>query len=255
MPKKCSVVVCSKGRPTELSKCLLTLKQQVFQDFNYKVVELDKPLAYCREYGACETKGEIIVWIDDDVDLPPNWLGNIVKVFDTKKDVVGVTGSTLVPEPYKCNRDIFRFFSLYKLFNKSERPGYFSKWGAPSMFSNFSKDYRGEVEYLECCNMALRRETFVRAGGFNLDYEKTSEWSEVDLAMRCKKFGQLWFEPDCWLLHKPTRAGAYKDRLDTSHRYRNYVRFSNKHLKQCWQLEVYKRLYRGYLWWKERVKS
>jgi len=102
--------------------------------------------------------------------------------------------------------------------------------------------------------MALRREVIEKAGGFDLSYEKTSEWSEVDMAMRCRLYGELLFHPLCWLFHMPTQAGAYKDRLDTSHRYRNYVRFSDKHLEQCWQLELYKRLYGRYLWWKGRIK-
>ena len=251
---KVSLIICSKDRPRELKRCLYYLNQQTFRDFDYKVVDLDEPLAYCREWGVCETRGEIVVWIDDDVETPECWLEHIVGIFDKNRDVVGVTGPTLVPESYKNNRDIFRYFSIYKLFNKSERPGYFSKWGAPSMFGNFSKDYCGEVDYLECCNMALRRETFIRAGGFDLSYEKTSEWSEVDLAMRCKKFGHLLFSPNCWVFHLPSTEGAYKDRLDTSHRYRNYIRFSDKHLKKCWQSAVYKKLYGWYLWWKGRIK-
>ena len=253
MPK-INVVICSKNRPRELKRCLYFLKQQAYKDFDYVVIDLDISLVQCRQLGVDNTKGEIVVFIDDDVEMGHMWLWNIIAEFNKDSNIVGVTGPTIVPEVWQMNRDIFKYFSIYKFFNKSERPGYFSKWGVPSMYSNFKRDYYGKVSYLECCNMALRRDIINRVGGFDLNYEKTSEWSEVDLAMRCSLYGKLIFSPRCALEHYPSKAGVYKDRLDTSHRYRNYIRFSDKHLKPCWQLTVYKLLYGGYLWLKEKVK-
>lgn len=252
---KISVVVCSKGREQELNRLLTSLQRfQTYRNFETIVIDKDAPLSYCRDMGWRMASGKIVVFIDDDVDTPPNWLYNIIYAFKTIKDVAGVTGPTIVPETYLQNRDVFKYKSLYQLFNKSEKPGYISLWGAPSMFSNFCRDYFGEVDYLECCNMALRRDVIEKAGGFDLGYEKTSEWCEVDLSMRCRQYGRLLFVPQCWLFHLPSQQGAYSDRLDTSHRYRNFVRFSDRHLPKTWQLKAYKFLYKTYLKWKERMK-
>jgi GT2 family glycosyltransferase len=227
------------------------VEHQTFRNFEVIIVDKEWDLVKCRDYGWRQAKGEIVVFIDDDMVMKDTWLENIINLFKDE-DVVGVTGPTIVPISYLYKRDVLKYIGLYKFFNKSERPGYFSKWGAPSMFSNFNKDYFGEVDYLECCNMALKKDVIEKVGGFDLSYEKTSEWSEVDLSMRCKEYGRLIFSPECSVIHMPTQAGVYKNRFDSAHRYRNYLRFSNKWLKPCWQLSVYKKLYYLYLKQKEK---
>lgn len=250
---KASIIICSKDRPQELNRCLASLKEQTYKHFEQIVIDKDAPLSYCRDLGWRSAKGDIVIFIDDDVVCPPLWLHNIILTFFNHPNIVGVTGATLVPQDYLNNRDVFKYNSLYKFFNKSERPGYISKWGVPSMYSNYSHNYYlGYVQYLECCNMALKRKVIKKAGGFDLTYEKTSEWCEVDLAMRCSRYGKLLFNSVCGVYHLPSKQGAYKDRLDTAHRYRNYLRFCKRHLPNSWRIKLYQQFFKWYLKWKKR---
>ncbi|MEA3355343.1 MAG: glycosyltransferase family A protein [Patescibacteria group bacterium] len=242
--KKLSVIICSGGRPKSLKKTLASLENQSFKDWEMVVVK-ERPLVRARDLGWRRAKGEIVSWIDDDVVLTKNWAKNLVKIFDENKDVGGVSGPTIVPEKLLKNRLVFWWYKrddwLAKMWVKWVLQGkpfdvgriYSNGWWSPG--SNFKSCLKmkglWEVDYLEACNMSLRRSLVKKVGGVDMGYKGTAEWCELDLAMRVKDLGhRLVWNRGVRLRHEVSKSGVYVDRRKIGERVRNYMRFRSRNL-------------------------
>jgi O-antigen biosynthesis protein len=109
----CTVVVCTRNRPSELNSCLQGLAQLVYPRFGVLVVDnapsddqareiavhwgadyVVEPvpgLSRARNRGAHACSAEIIAYLDDDSIPEPNWLSALVEEF-TDPLVMAVTG-------------------------------------------------------------------------------------------------------------------------------------------------------------------
>lgn len=242
-----SIVLCTYGRPESLNVTLASLARQTYKDFEVILITEKGNLSKLRDKGLRSATGAIVSFIDDDVYCPPTWLEGVIKGFG--EGVVGVTGPTTITRDYRGNRDSIaheRYARpLWRLFGVSDKPGHLSPTGAPSMASNFEGcQYQGPVEYLECCNMSVKRKEALDVGGFDGAYEATAEWCEVDLALRLGILGELVFRQEAGLYHRPSKEGIYKSRLKTAHRWKNFLRFQNRWTRPT--LRTY--LYRGFVW-------
>ena len=99
-----SVVSLSKKYPSRVLECL---ERQAFRDFEI-VHAKEKGIVNAMNKALARAKGDIFVRIDDDVEMPDNWLENLVKPFDDPQ-VAGVTGPTFVPLFLRENRDSIRW--------------------------------------------------------------------------------------------------------------------------------------------------
>lgn len=241
---KLSVVICTSGRPESLKKCLQSLKQQSFKDFEILVMR-ESPLVKARDLGWRKAKGEIVAWIDDDVVVDKNWAKNLIKVFQDHPEAGGVSGPTIVPENLLKNRLVFWWYGkknwpakLWMKFVLDNQPlavGKITKIGWWSPGSNFKQCLKlkglQEVDYLEACNMALRRDLVKKVGGFDLNYKGTSEWCELDLAMRIKRLGyRLVWSREVKVEHHVSRMGVFIKRRNWGERIKNYLKFRKRHL-------------------------
>lgn len=239
---KLSVVICAGGRPESLKKTIKSLKKQSFGDWELVLVG-DKPLVKARDLGWRRAKGELVAWIDDDVVLSRDWAKNLVKVMDQNPDVGGVSGPTIVPEKLLKNRLVFwwvgrqdfwaKLWVKWVLQGRSNDVGriYSNGWWSPG--SNFKSCLKlkglWEVDYLEACNMCLRRSLVKKAGGFDLKYKGTAEWCELDLAMRVKELGvRLVWHRGVRLRHEVSKGGVYVDRRRILERIQNYLKFRRR---------------------------
>jgi GT2 family glycosyltransferase len=239
-----SVIICTSGRPESLTKVLKSLSNQVFKDLEILIMR-ESPLVKARDLGWRKAKGEIVAWIDDDVILDKNWAKNLVKIFEENKDVGGVTGPTIVPENLLKNRLVFWWYGKNNLpaklwvklvlDNQPLAVGKITKIGWWSPGSNFKQclKFKGliEVDYLEACNMSLRRKLVKKVGGFDLGFKGTSEWCELDLAMRIKCLGyRLVWSREVKVEHHVSRSGAFMERRRWGERIKNYLKFRGKWL-------------------------
>jgi len=246
---KLSVIICTSGRSESLKKCLQSLKRQSFKDFEIIQVK-EKGLAKARDLGWRRAKGEVVSWIDDDVVVSKNWAKELVKIFKENKDVGGVSGPTIVPEKLLKNRLIFWWYKPEgKLKQLSAKlwvrillkgdpyvVGRIYKTGMWSPGSNFKESLSKtegsvlSVDYLEACNMSLRRNLVKKVGGIDLGYKGTSEWCEVDLAMRVKELGyRLVFSSKVKVEHHVSKGGAFINRRNIGERLRNFIKFYIRH--------------------------
>jgi len=141
----------------------------VAKKFTNKVYVLNKRgIGRARNYGAYKSSGEIIVFMDADVDPPRNFLKKILSVFN-EKSVVGATCNIMPKNPNPFEYAFFRFYNLLL-----------------RLFTYFKPHSRGEF-------LAVRREAFVRAGGFN---ESLPCLEDHELVFRLSKIGKFIFLND-----------------------------------------------------------
>lgn len=270
MTPQLSVIICTYNRAKELKRCLDSLAKQSFKNFEVIIIDgnkkrnielkkfghlkikrfiyTEKELAKVRDLGWRKAKGEVVSWIDDDVIVFKDWAKNIVEIFDQNPGIGGVTGPTIVPENLLRNRDIFwfynrsgiwkilaRFWNWFFLEGKMYEPGKLLKSGAWSPGSNFksclnTKELQ-DVDYLEACNISLRKDLVKKAGGFDLEYKGVAEWSELDLAIKVKNLGyRLIFSPKVKTTHYISQSGIFSKRNFAKLRMENFFRFYFHHI-------------------------
>ncbi|GGK91568.1 glycosyltransferase [Mangrovihabitans endophyticus] len=117
-----TVVVCTRERPQELTRCLDSLLDQAYPDFRVLVVDnapvtgataaavaaaarrgpvdyLREPtpgLSFARNAAVAAAPGEILAWIDDDEYADPNWLAEVARALADHPDADVVSG-VIVP--------------------------------------------------------------------------------------------------------------------------------------------------------------
>ncbi|PSB20017.1 glycosyl transferase family 2 [filamentous cyanobacterium CCP2] len=141
-----SIVVGSYDRPDNLRNCLRCLTSQkslrkveiivvdnhpdsgltppVVSEFpSVKLVsEPRQGVAYARNAGFVQAKGEIIATVDDDVTVPSDWLEKLIAPF-TRNDVMVVTGNVLPLELETSSQCLFEQYGdggLNRGFNRFE---------------------------------------------------------------------------------------------------------------------------------------
>lgn len=251
---KCSIIICSLNRPESLSRCLTSIEKQSFKDYEIILCEEEGRLVELKDKGWRKAKGKIIIWLDDDIEIiRDDWLQNIVTIFDTRADIVGVTGATYIPSPYLKNRDVFRanyagwLYDKVFLDGKKLYPGLISKCGASTHGANYPTEISIQahyVDFLEPSQFAIRREIMEKVNGFDLGFEGIAEWCDVDLCYRIKKYGKLLYHPQIKVYHYPVNDLTTNKRLETASRYRNYCRWADRYIKKTFK----HRLYRLFLW-------
>jgi len=213
-----------------------------------KVTDAGQGLAQARDLGWRQANGELVAWIDDDIVVSKDWAKAIVSILDNNQDIAGVSGPTIINEQLLKNRDVFffynkkglagllgKFWNMFFLENQMYEPGKLFKSGAWSPGSNFSQslEIQGlkEVDYLEACNMTLRRNLIEKVNGFDLSYTKVAEWSELDLAIRIKNLGhRLVFSSIVKVNHNISIAGVYSKRTNAKQRMENFLKFYFTHI-------------------------
>lgn len=177
-----SVVICTRDRPEELARCLMSFRNQtrspnqvivvdnasregervrtVVEAAGADYIREDRPgLDFARNAGALAASGNIIAYTDDDVALHPRWLERLVAAFDTE-DIMAVTGLVLPGELETKAQQIF------------ER-----HWGFGRGFQriDFGQDFFEQHRRHGCpaweigagANMAFRRQVFDLVGLFD----------------------------------------------------------------------------------------
>lgn len=112
----CSVIVCTRNRPSDLDRCLAALHKLEYSPSEILVVD-NAPvdgrgrevalrwgarhtvspvagLSRARNHGAQLAAGDVVAYLDDDSIATPSWLGELISEFGDPR-VMAVTGQTL----------------------------------------------------------------------------------------------------------------------------------------------------------------
>ncbi len=127
---------------------------QIIQSFPYTCIRLTQNHgpAYCRNFGANNAQGEILVFTDSDCRVDNRWLENIYKNF-SQNDVEVIMGK-LVLMPSTLLGDSISALG-------------FPAGGAIGFDKIWKVDPKGFTDSLSSCNCAVRKDIFDKIGGFD----------------------------------------------------------------------------------------
>jgi len=247
-----SVVILSKEFISE--SLIHQLANQTHQDFEI-LLATEKGIVNAMNKALERAKGDIFVRIDDDVELPPRWLEQLVKPF-SDPEVAGVTGPTFIAKERRKYRDSIRI---------AENPNWFLNWlfdcepyatakiykcGSVSYGSNFAEKMTPstEADHLEGTNWAMRTDLIRKVGGFDPSFDGVCEWYDTDVEKKIKKLGyKLVYRRRAYLWHNVEIGEHYSERFEGWSRLKNWLRFHKRHSKFHYKMIIWFTMMTGYL--------
>lgn len=157
--------------------------------------KMEKPsLPEARNQGVRMSKGNIVLFVDDDV-IPDSHLVSAHAAVYSSQAVGGVAGRRTLPG----------------LEEQQEPVGMIDSRGRH--ISNFSSLIPTNVEWASGCNMSFRRDLIFQAGLFEPKFLGTAAYEDVDFCFRLRRLGyEIRFEPRAHLIHLRAADGGCSNR-------------------------------------------
>lgn len=176
-----SVILCTNGLRPTLIRCLEQLTTQDYQDYEVIVVlngpanpafeqavskfpvkllhEPRRGVSIARNHAVPQAKGEILAFVDDDIQIEANWLREIVQGF-TDPAVACVTGRVIPAGPICfASEKADRYYASQRAL---------SSWTLDASDPNWYQYILGEPVGFGC-NMAFRKTFLERTALFPVD--------------------------------------------------------------------------------------
>ncbi|OGK13869.1 hypothetical protein A3H80_01950 [Candidatus Roizmanbacteria bacterium RIFCSPLOWO2_02_FULL_37_19] len=135
------------------------------------IVEKQRGRGAARSTGFTHAQGEVIFSTDADTIIPPHWIETMMSYFDSKKNVVAVTGLFKFTDCCHFLEKLMPFFlHVYKL-----------------LFGHY---------WLSGFNFAIKRDAYIQSKGFD---RKLNAQEDTELGFRIVKIGNIMYAPDCYV--------------------------------------------------------
>ena len=247
-----SIIILNLNRKKDLVKCLNSIQTQIYK--NYEIILIDNAsndgsveevlklsqdirifktkknlgTSYTRNAGVSFSKGEVIWFLDNDVNLEnTHTLGNLIEVFSKDSSIHALGGEAKLDHLGKSIGT-----KKLKLFPNGLTKGYFYE-----KKSNINIP----VEILPSCNLMIRKNCFNQVGGFDDFYFFYLE--DIDLTYRLFKNNfKLFVYHRCPVVHNFSDLSRFKNHF-ISKRNRIYFILKNLKLKNIIFLPFYDFLY------------
>jgi GT2 family glycosyltransferase len=214
-----SVVICTLNREESLVHVLELLKAQETQPLEILVVDQSRehrpetwrylrenqerirrmtlPLpstTVARNLARREVRGEIVLFLDDDVLFRPTLIGFHLENY--RDPAIGAVSGKV----------------LYHGCEENELPWAARLTASGKYLRNFTSNRRCFIPTLYGCNMSLRREVLEKTGTFDENYWGNFLWEEVDYALQIRKHGfQILYDPRAAVFHVMEKKGGSRN--------------------------------------------
>jgi len=200
-----------------------------------------------RNYGVRRASGEIILFIDDDVKIPLEYLKAHARNYQ-RSEVGAVAGRVL---------DRMKLLASQQA-NQGDAPYVIEDLPPEAMDPGIAWYYLDLVHTVKPqqvisargCNMSFRREIFSKYGlQFDERFRGSAVREESDFCLRLRSTGyQIWFDPDACLVHLGEETGGCHDISTRSLQYQltfyhNQFLMGLKNLTFPQQLRLFGRLF------------
>jgi glycosyltransferase involved in cell wall biosynthesis len=149
-------------------------------------LETRQGLSHARNRGMQEAAGEVLVYLDDDIELPSNYFEVCDQIFQNPE--IAISGGKVLP--HKVNIPDWlpkKYYFLVSVFDEGNEPKH--------------------IAYLMGANFAIRRSTALQIGEFNTNLGRKGSslagGEEIDYLNRASQLGfRIMYNPDQKLWHK-----------------------------------------------------
>ncbi len=209
---KISAVICTRNRKDPLLKALEQLRRQTLPEESYEILVVDNGstdgtaqmiqsrfadarnlrmvfepqagLSRARNRGWRNARAGYVAYLDDDAEVEPAWLENILKAFENSGAQASCIGGP-VEVVLESRPDWFsnELLSCYASLN----------WGSQSF-------YLSENQWLVGANMAFRKDALERIGGFLEDLRYYGDETYVFRRI-FQTGGKIFYEPSMKARH------------------------------------------------------
>lgn len=174
-----------------------------------------------RNYAVRRAKGEIILFIDDDVQLPENFLANHAKNYQDNPEIGAIAGRVF--DRMKLT-DSQGNLIIEQLPPEAMDPGI--AWYYIDLVHTVKPQ---QVLSARGCNMSFRREIFTQHGlKFDERFRGSAVREESDFCLRLRSTGyKIWYDPEAHLVHLGEETGGCHDISTKSWQYQ--ITFYHNH--------------------------
>ena len=235
---KISIIIPTLNRPGDLTVAMESLMRQTFLPEEILIVDqsedgrtreavrviqakypaqagifkyfhrTEKSTARARNFGTDNAAGDTVSYLDDDVELLPDYYEKIVRYLTDNPSWGGVSGNLIQEDLLKGTKGALRRL-LWKFFLLNNDDGRMTPSGFGYPIYDRPVKHCARVEMFHGCNMNFRRQA--------LGDERFDEWfvgysyrEDAEFSYRVSEKAQLWMVPDARLYHHEST----KNRLD-----------------------------------------
>ncbi|NJK99890.1 MAG: glycosyltransferase family 2 protein [Spirulinaceae cyanobacterium SM2_1_0] len=265
---KLSVIIPTYGRESILCDSVRSILEQDYPDFEVLVVDQTRDhesatqqflqdlsaagkiswwrldwasLPGARNYGVRRARGEVVVFIDDDVQIPAGYLHAHARHY-TRSEVGAVAGRVF--DRMKLS-DSGGDVVIEDLPAAAMDPGI--AWYHIDLVHTIKPQW---VISARGCNMSYRRAIFVEHGvWFDERFRGSAVREESDFCLRLRRTGyRIWYDPGANLVHLGEETGGCHDISTRSLRYQvtfyhNHFLMAQKNLTLGQQARLYVKLF------------
>lgn len=166
-----------------------------FDDPRYRYFLVTPPsLPAARNFGLSQSTGDIIVYIDDDVVLEPDFIQAHVETYRESPQIGAVGGRVRVPGE-GISEHLFRFEPDGTTTGELDIP-----------------DEEADLETARGCNMSFRRVLLEQLGGFDPSYQGNALREETDMCFRLRARGyRVRYAARAMLTHLVAQSGGCRE--------------------------------------------
>ncbi|KKO18115.1 MAG: glycosyltransferase [Candidatus Brocadia sp.] len=165
------------------------------------------------------SQADIIVILDDDAVPCFGWLEAHIRAFDEQPDLVYTSGREVrLTKGRSAFSEWFRIMTewFFGLFVGSDKKlngrivGWANKFGV--ILGNFNQPGICKINSPRGCNMAVRRESFLKIGGFHSGFTGNAYYFEADFGLRLAKEGYYGqYRGDAIVIHQEVPSGGSRE--------------------------------------------
>jgi glycosyltransferase involved in cell wall biosynthesis len=201
-----------------------------------------------RNYGVRQSTGDIILFIDDDVQIPEGYLKAHAQNYQERPEIGAVAGRVFDRMKLADSEKLKTTDSPYEI---EELPPEAMDAGIAWYYIDLVHTTKPQrVISTRGCNMSFRRGIFFKHRiWFDERFRGSAVREESDFCLRMRKTGyHIWYDPEAYLIHLGEETGGCHDLSTRSLKYQitfyhNHFLMALKNLTLKEQLRLYTKLF------------
>lgn len=201
-----------------------------------------------RNYGVRRATGDIVLFIDDDIQLPEGYLQAHARNYQERSEIGAVAGRVFDRMKLSDSQKVNTSDSPYQI---EELPPQAMDPGIAWYYIDLVHTVKPQrVISARGCNMSFRRDIFTKHGlWFDERFRGSAVREESDFCLRLRRTGyQIWYDPEAYLVHLGEETGGCHDISTRSLQYQltfyhNHFLMALKNLTATQQLRLYAKLF------------